>query len=129
MQKPKVPAFKVNPADNAGKHEKTNVIKDNIMKIITNNKPRHIIYGFELSDKEKEQFDYLDNIDECSFFRYKGEIYGLGEFMRIDKVIAPHPQRPGWENWQGYSSDSYFSGVLVRYTSDNESVIVGCYFS
>lgn len=99
------------------------------MQIITNNKPRHIIYGFELSDKEKEQFDYLDNIDECSFFRYKGEIYNLGEFMRIDKVIAPHPQRPGWENWQGYSSDSYFSGVLVRYTSDNESVIVGCYFS
>lgn len=99
------------------------------MKIITNNKPRFIIYGFELSDKEKEQFDYLDNIDECSFFRYKGEIYDLGEFMRIDQSIAPHAQRPGWENWQGYSSDSFFSGVLVRYTSDHESVIVGRYFS
>lgn len=99
------------------------------MQIITNNKPRHIIYGFELSNKEKEQFDYLDNIEECSFFRYKGEIYDLGEFMRIDKAVAPHPQRPEWEDWDGYSSDSYFSGVLVRYTSDYEAVIVGRYYS
>ena len=99
------------------------------MQIITNNKPRHIIYGFELSDKEKEQFDYLNDIDECKFFRYKGEIYDLGEFMQIDQSIAPHPQRSGWENWQGYSSDSYFSGVLVRYTSDYESIIVGRYYS
>lgn len=99
------------------------------MEIITNNKPRHIIYGFELSNKEKEQFDYLDNIDECSFFRYKGEIYDLKEFMRIDRALAPHPQQKGWESWQGYSSDSCFSGVLVRYTSDYESVIVGRYYS
>lgn len=99
------------------------------MEIITNNKSRHIIYGFELSEKEKEQFDYLDNIDECSFFRYKEEIYDLGEFIRINKVTAPHPQRTGWENWHGYSSDSYFSGILVRYTSDYESVIVGRYYS
>lgn len=98
------------------------------MKIITNNKPRHIIYGFELSNKEKEQFDYLDNIDECSFFRYKGEIYDMGEFMRIARGQAPHPLRPGWERWHGYSSDSYSSGVLVRYTSDYESVIVGRYY-
>ena len=99
------------------------------MEIITNNKPRHIIYGFELSDEEKEQFVYLDDIDQCSFFRYKGEIYDMGEFMRIDKVTAPHPQLKGWENWDGYFSDSYFSGILVRYTSDYESVIVGRYFS
>lgn len=99
------------------------------MEIITNNKPRHIIYGFELSNKEKEQFDYLDDVDQCSFFRYKGDIYDLGEFMRIDKVISPHPQRPGWEEWDGYSSDSYFSGTLVRYASDYESVIVGRYYS
>ena len=56
------------------------------MEIITNNQPCFIIYGFELSDKEKEQFDYLDNIDECSFFRYKGELYDLGEFMRVDDI-------------------------------------------
>ena len=100
-----------------------------IMKIITNNKQRSIIYGFELSDKEKEQFDYLDDIDECSFFRYKGDIYDMGEFIRIDQSIVPHPQRSAWENWHGYSSDSFFSGVLVRYAGDYESVIVGRYYS
>lgn len=99
------------------------------MKIVTNNQPRHLIYGFELSESEKQEFDYLDDIGSASFFRYKGNLYDLGEFMRIDANIAPHPQREDWENWQGYASDSYFSGVLVRYDSDNESVIVGSYYS
>ena len=99
------------------------------MEIISNNKPRFIIYGFELADKEKEQFDYLEDIDQCSFFRYKGNLYDMGEFMRIDKSTAPHPQRKGWEDWDGYSSDSYFSGILVQYASDYESVIVGRYYS
>lgn len=102
-----------------------------------NNVPRNVIYWHELSETEKKEFDYLvtENDDNAehgpmnTFFRYKGNVYDLHEFMRIDKAIAPHCQRPGWEKFDGYSSDSFFSGILVRYANDHESVIVGQYFS
>lgn len=97
------------------------------MKIKTNNQPREVLTWYDLTPEEQKEFDYLEE-GEGSFFRYKGWVYDLGEFMRIDAKIAPHPQREGWEKWHGYASDSYFSGALIRYTSDCEQVIVGQYF-
>lgn len=93
------------------------------MEIRTNNRPRHIICGFELSDKEKQGFEYLAaDLDTASFFRYKGQVYDLGEFMRIG-------ENSPLSGWHGYASDSYFSGIVVKYCNDYESVIVGRYFS
>lgn len=92
------------------------------MNIKTNNVPRDVLYRWDLTPKESKEFDYLAD-DDGSFFRYKGQVYDLGEFMRI----APHPQREGWEGYDGYSSDSFFSGLLVRYVDDCERVIVALY--
>jgi len=99
------------------------------MKIVCNNVPRNLIYGYELSEKERGEFDYLESeeFETHEFFRYKGEIYDMGEFMRIDSAIAPHPQREGWESFDSYASDSFFSGVLVKYV-DSDHVIVATYF-
>jgi len=47
--------------------------------------------------------------------------------MRIDSAIAPHPQREGWKQFDGYASDSFFSGVLVKYV-DSGRVIAATYF-
>jgi hypothetical protein len=88
--------------------------------IITNNVPRDVLYSHELPAKELAEFDYLDNPEEASFFRYKGEVYDLGEFMRGGGELSA---------WDGYQSDSYFSGILVKYAQDNERVIVGRYYS
>lgn len=107
------------------------------IEIITNNQPREIIDACQLTPAQREQFDYLDwpaieeGRDSASFFRYRGELYDLGEFMRCDSG-----QFPGWD---GYASDSFFSGTLVRYPRENygrgreeidtESVIVARYYS
>ena len=94
------------------------------VKIITNNHPRPIVYGWELSDSERQEFDYYDadELDCAMFFRYKGEIYDLGEFMCVD--------RGPFTGWDGYSSDSFFSGILVKYPEhDNDHVMVGWYVS
>jgi len=95
------------------------------IEIKTNWIPRHIIYGFELNKKERAEFDYYgdDEVVNQSFFRYKGQVYDIGEFMRVPPTL-PDPMQV----WDGYSSDSYFSGVVVKYDDDLESIIVGSYF-
>jgi len=96
------------------------------MTITTNNVPRDVIEAHELTADEREQFDYLDwpAIDDgcgsASFFRYKGELYDLSEFERWD-----NPMSPTRGNWDGFRSDSYFSGLVVRYVDDCERVVVG----
>ena len=88
----------------------------------TNNVPRAIFSGYELTAKEKAEFDYYapEELDDALFFRYKGQLYDLGEFCCCHGALKP---------WHGYLSDSFFSGVVVKYVSDNEQVIVGTYYS
>lgn len=99
------------------------------MEIKTNNVPRDILYWEDLTPTERLEFDYLhsDDLPTSEFVRYKGVVYSLDEFSRITTPIAPHPQRPGWEEFDGYASDSYFSGVLVKMT-DSDQVVMATYF-
>ena len=93
------------------------------MPIITNNKLRFIIYGCELTAKEREQFDYYDKqeLDNATFVKYKGSIYDIGEFMRVEENSDLLP-------WQGYSAQSAFHAILIKFT-DNEKVIIGTLYS
>lgn len=94
------------------------------MNIVTNNIPRNFIGDYQLSDKEREDFDYLDwaaiddGRDSATFFKYKGRLYDLREFVRTPESMKP---------WHGMSADSAFSGVLIRL--DDDKIIVGQYFS
>ena len=94
------------------------------MEIRTNNTPRNLIDAYQLSRKEREEFDYLDwdkidnGEDSATFFKYKGRLYDLREF-----VITPESLK----TWHGMSADSAFSGILIRLVDDQ--IIVGQYFS
>ena len=99
------------------------------MEIITDHKWRNLLFGYELTERERKEFDYLDD-DELlvhSFFRYRRRVYDVAEFIRVSPPVAPHPQRQGWENWHGYVSDSFFSGVLVRLSDDGEQYQAATY--
>lgn len=95
------------------------------MDIVTNNIPRNLIDAYQLSDKAREEFDYLDwekidnGEDSATFFRYKGRLYDLGEFVRTPESLKP---------WDGMAYDTVFSGVLIRLVDDDQ-IIVGQYFS
>lgn len=93
------------------------------MKIKTNRHARHIIYGCELPENQRKEFDYLSDEEYSSngFFKYKGQYFDLGEFIRCEGELKD-------KEWHRYSSDSYFSGIVVKYTEDYESVIVGTYY-
>lgn len=110
----------------------TDLSNDNAMTIRTDNKPRPIIYGYELTDKERGEFDFLegDDLDFAQFVRYKRRYEYLGDFMRIDTQNRPtNAVEHALKQWHGYQSDSFFSGLLVRYCDDSEFVIVGWYCS
>lgn len=98
--------------------------------ITTNNVPRDILDAYELAPAERADFDYLDwsaierGEDSASFFRYRGQLYDLGEFERWDNPASP--TRLGWD---GFRSDSYFSGIVVRYVDDCERIVVGTVLS
>ena len=110
------------------------------MTIVTNNIPRDIIAAHELTTQERQQFDYLDweaiddGVCDAQFFRYRGELYALDQFCR---VISPDAQRchpmecaePAFQGWDGYLSDSFFSGMLVKYADDFERIVIATYTS
>ena len=105
------------------------------MNIKTNNVPRPILYGYELTEKEKAEFDYLDDVDNAQFFRFKGLLYDIGEFSRIisqgsNRCHPTESDNPDFAGWNGYLSDSFFSGVLIKWADpDCETLIVGAYVS
>ena len=89
------------------------------LKIIGNGIPREILYGYNLSKKEKEDFDWLDDIDCSPFFRYRGTVYSLNEIMAVNNPVH-NPNPPDWQKgFDGYMGDSYFSGVLVKFGSND----------
>lgn len=95
------------------------------MHIITNNEPRNMLYGNELTEKERKEFDYIKpkEFDHISFIRYRGEIYDLSEFMHIDKDSI------FFKDWNGYIGESYFSGILVKLVEHNtDQVIMGRFY-
>jgi hypothetical protein len=100
------------------------------MKVITNNAPRDVIDAWDLTEAERAEFGYLnwpaieDGRDSASFLRYRGELYDLAEFEVWD-----NPESPTRQGWDGYRSDSYFSGIVVRYVDDGERVIAGLYLA
>lgn len=115
------------------------------MKIRTNNKPRPVLYGWELDKKEQKEFDYLEfaetplddmlDGDWHTFFRYRGQVYDLGEFVRIihpgkeSALCGPCAHFDHANNfacWDGIATDSAFSAMLVRYTDNSgEAIVVG----
>jgi len=93
------------------------------MKIKTNNVPRFILNGYDLPKKQRNNFDWIsdEEFNEAEFVKYKGRYYALYEFTVCYNAAYP------LSNWQGYYSESYFSGILIKF-KDNNSVIVGQYF-
>jgi hypothetical protein len=106
------------------------------MIIKTNNVARMVVDQWEVTAAEQKELDYIDwgnGADGFRGFRYKGQIYDLGEFVRIvpqGQVGGPfaHYDHTGeLKGWDGIATDSYFSGVVVKYRGD--TVVVGLVFS
>lgn len=110
-----------------------------MLTIKTNHVPRELVSYYELTVCERAGFDYVGDEDEDErysyrFFRYRGELYDIYEFVRI----VPASDKVGYEygvdndspllKWDGIQTDSYFSGIVARFV-DYGHVIAGRVYS
>jgi hypothetical protein len=96
------------------------------MKITTDHKWKAFKYRNEVPAKVLHRYDWLNEDDEfdgwiCLRKKYGRMWFHLSDFMRLDRGS----NIPG--KWQGYSSDSYFSGTLIELSSDGEMYRIGTY--
>jgi len=64
-----------------------------------------------------------------SCFMYKGHKYFLSEIMAVHNPVH-NPNPPEWMvEFDGYMSDSFFSGILVKFSDDCECVKAYTYVS
>jgi hypothetical protein len=94
------------------------------LTIKTDHKWRDLVYRFDVPAKVlADQFDYQDAEEILDgFFYYRGYWYHLDDFMAVNG-------HGDLKDWDGYSCDSYFSGVLIKLSSDGEQIKIGTYFS
>lgn len=90
------------------------------MKVKTNNQHRPIIYGYELPPKARAEFDYYeseDELNEARFFKYKGQFWDIGQFIR-----------QSGPSWDGAYALTAFSWLLIKLVDNGNAVIVAyCY--
>jgi hypothetical protein len=108
--------------------------KDGIT-IKTDNKWRNLLYGYELPKKQRKQFDYIKSDEEFetrNFAKYRGNYYDVGEFQLLPTIgdsSGKHVVYPVFRGWDGYMSDTYFSGVVIKLSSDGEQYKIGRFYS
>jgi hypothetical protein len=94
------------------------------LTIKTNHQWRDLVYRNDVPAKVlADDFDY-QNPEETldGFFCYRGHWYHLDGFM----MTTGNADLAAWD---GYASDSYFSGVVIKLDRDCERIKVGTYFS
>lgn len=96
------------------------------IRIRCNNIPRPLMYWSDLTDKEREEWLPTHSDDDgLVWFRYRGEVYYLGDFTRAPKDIAAL----GFDDCQPMS---HWDAIVVRYFDKDgyeldggDSIIVG----
>ena len=87
------------------------------MKVRTNNQWREFQDRSNVPPKILDgEFDWCDS--DTGFFQYLGTWYHTSQFLRCEV-----------DGWHGSHSDSAFSGVLIKLSSDGELFQVGRFSS
>ena len=103
----------------------------NTLTIITNNRPRDLLCVADLPKKAREEFTYIDGEEFYTprIIAYRGEYMDVCEFMRTPQCEPARQELNALAAWDGYASDTFFSGHVIKYVDDCERVIVGRYYS
>ena len=103
-------------------------------------KTREFLYLQDLSEQNrKDANDFLemvcdnlpDGIDDYldGWIVYRDKTYHLSEFSNLNNKAHYPNGSPFPIPWNGYISDSYFSGIVIELSEDGEMYRIGTYFS
>ena len=94
------------------------------MQTISNFRERDILFSHEVPPSVLDrEFDYHspEDREHAIFFKYKNLYYCVDQFMPVtDKTLKD-------KGWDGYHSELYFAGVLIRLDLENDKVKVATY--
>lgn len=93
------------------------------MEIISNNKWRDFVYGNELPDKVKDDFDYMDNVDDGCFIKYQGQYHDLGDFIKTDD--QDYMGALSHINWHGVKSLGFFESLVISISDCGSQYRIG----
>lgn len=97
------------------------------MNIITNRIPRPLACLRDLPQGAAKDFKYIEDPHEYRLVCYRGVWYDVWDSQRCPGAEAPEATRHAFAGWDGYVSDSYFSGVLFRF-ADDDRVVCATYY-
>ena len=92
--------------------------------IKSDKKWHNFVYGMDLPKKWRKEFNWVKSDEEYSgmnFIKYRGWVHSLDEFSHIGNRVGYGEFR----DWDGIVSDSYFSGVVIKVSSDGERYKIG----
>ena len=108
------------------------------MNIITNGHERDELSWWDLTLDQQQEFikthGLSDKKDEkgglphdcpTTFYPYKGNLFTGEDFLPVKSIPGDDNH---FEGWDGYASDSFFSGTLIRFNHDDDTVVMGWYF-
>ena len=102
------------------------------MNIITNRIPRPLQCLYDLPPAAAKDFGYLteDEAYDCRLVQYKGVWYDVWDSIPV--MLESDATRHAFAGWDGYISDSFFSGVLFKFADESAAgdacVVVGRYY-
>ena len=105
-------------------------LKITTLKITCNKRKRDCVIYAELPEKAQRDFDYAKDDDwTLRFVKYKGQWIDVQDVQAIriedggprtfDWAMYVSPDSP-FAPWHAITSDSAFSGLLIRYCDDNQ---------
>ena len=103
-----------------------------MLKIVTNNVPRDVLSGYEMdpqilfdefdidvNDPELDE-DMIADLCSMQFVKFRGVWYNVSDFITTSPGPWNHGLPDEFRQWDGYASDSFFSGVLIKYAREDD---------
>jgi hypothetical protein len=92
------------------------------MQIKSNYKRRPLLGDVDVPKKVLDEYDWLDDDEKTDgWMKYKDQYYHLSDFMWIPADIKD------MKGWDGYMSDSFFSGIVIKVFYYTDEYIIGTY--
>lgn len=103
-----------------------------MLEIKTDHKWKQFKYGYDVEKrKDYKDYDWMDENDKGDgwiiYHRRLHHIYHRRLYHISDFVLIENENIPEFSGWNGYHSDSFFSGVLIKVSQDGEQYKIGTY--